>query len=146
VITGEGSTVSFYGDPDELERLARRVRGQALEVRERAVRARAAAHAARWHSVARERFIAEVEDRVRRVEGAADLLGQAADRVDEQAAAVREVLAGIRAAQGAVLGWVAEAKAAAEYAVAGGVPELPPPGDRRWLEVADALRRRGVTL
>lgn len=138
--------MSFYGEPDELERLARRVRGHALEVRQRAGRARAAAHAARWHSVARERFIAEVEERVRRLEGAADLLGQAADRFDEQAAAVREAQVEIRAARGAVLGWLVEAGAAVERELTGGLPELPPPGDRGWLEVAEALRRRGAHL
>ena len=95
--------VTFYGDPDELERLARIVRSHAEEVRERADRVRIAAHNARWHSVARECFIAEVENRARGLEKAARLLGEAADRLDEQARAVRQALAEIRAAQAAVL-------------------------------------------
>ena len=161
--------MTFYGDPSELERLARQVRNHAQEVRERAVRARAAADAARWHSVARERFIAEVDNRSRHLERAASQLDEAADRLDEQARAVREALAEIRAAQAAVLGWINDAKAEVERAAARGLtavvvagvelasvripgstgmrlPALPAPGDRDWLDVADGLRRGGVRL
>ena len=161
--------MAVYGDPAELERLARQVRDHAQEVRERAVRARAAAHAARWHSVARERFIAEVEDRARRLQRVGGSLEEAADRLDEQARAVRERLAQIRAAQVAVTGWILEATTEVERAVSRGLstvavagvelassrvpgssglrlPELPAPGDLEWLEVAGSLRRGGVRL
>ena len=160
--------MAFYGDPAELERLARQVRDHAREVRERAARATAAAHAARWHSVARERFIAEVDDRARRLERAAGQLEEAADRLDEQTRAVRDRLDEIRAAQVAVVGWVLEAKAEVERAAARGLssvvvagklssgrvpgsaglrfPELPAPGHLGWLEVAGSLRRGGVRL
>ena len=161
--------MTFYGDPSELERLGRQVRKHAQEVRDRAARASAAAQAASWHSVARERFIAEVENRIEDFEGAARRLDEAADRLDEQAQAVREALALIRAAQAAVLGWVGEATAEVERAAARGLtavvvagvelasvrvpgstglrlPSLPTPGDLDWLEVADTLRRGGVRL
>ncbi len=161
--------MTSYGDPSELERLGRQVRDHAQEVRDRAIRARAAAHAASWHSVARERFIAEVENRIGHFEGAASRLDEAADRLDEQARAVREALALIRAAQAAVLGWVGEATAEVERAAARGLtavmvagveiasvrvpgstglrlPALPTSGDLDWLEVANTLRRGGVRL
>jgi uncharacterized membrane protein YccC len=161
--------MAFYGDPAALERLARQIRDHAREVRERAVRATAAAQAAQWHSVARERFISEVEDRARRLERAAGQLEEAADRLDEQARAVRDRLDEIRAAQVAVIGWVLEATAEVERAAARGLssvavagvelssgrvpgsaglrlPELPAPGHLGWLEVAGSLRRGGIRL
>ena len=161
--------MTFYGDPCELERLGRQVRDHAQEVRDRADRATTASHAARWQSVAREHLIAEVENRMKRLQGAARQLDEAADRLDEQAEAVREALAQIRAAQAAVLGWIFEAKAEVERAAVRGltavvvagvelasarvpgsaglrIPALPIPGDRDWLEVADALRLGGVRL
>ena len=161
--------MAVYGDPAELERLARQVRGHAQEVRERALRARAAAHAARWHSVARERFMAEVDGRARRLERAAGQLEEAAEGLDEQARAVRHRHAEIRAAQVAVTGWVMEATTEVERAVSRGLasmavagvevasgrvpnsaglrlPEMPAPGDLEWLEVAGSLRRGGVRL
>ena len=161
--------MAVYGDPAELERLARQVRDHAREVRERAVRARTTAHATRWHSVARERFIGEVDDRARRLERVSGSLEEAADRLDEQARAITDRLAEIRAAQVAVTGWVLEATTEVERAVSRGLasvavagvevasgrvpgssglrlPDLPAPGDLDWLEVAGSLRRGGVRL
>ena len=147
--------MAFYGDPAELERLARQVRGHAREVRHRATHGRLAAHAAQWQSAARERFIAEVDDRVLALDRAAGLLEEAGDRLDEQATAVREALAEIAAVQAAVIGWVVQAKAEVERAAVRGVasvvaagnrPPLPAPGDREWLDVARTLRRGGALL
>ena len=147
--------MAFYGDPAELERCARRVRDHAREVRDRATRGRLAAHAAPWQSAARERFIDEVDERMRALHRAAELLEEAAGQLDEQARALRDALAEIAAMQAAVIAWVARAKAEVERAAVrgaasalatGGRLELPAPGDRGWLEVAHDLRRAGVCL
>ena len=71
--------VSWYGDPDDLDRLATRLSAAAEHVRDRAAAIRSAAAAARWQGPAADAFHA-------RVTRHAAVLGRAAGELDDAAA------------------------------------------------------------
>jgi uncharacterized protein YukE len=161
--------VSWYGDPDRLERLARELEEQAegIDERRRALRSRAAA--VRWEGAGGSAFRVAVGEDATALHESADRLRDAAAELRRHAAEVREQLALIRAIETAARAWFVDqaqalARVAAELladpvaavrAVVSTPPwerwpwrpdSLPLPGSRDWLEVGDFLRRQGVVL
>ena len=164
--------MSWYGDPDELERLAARLGARADTVREEARDIRAGAGAARWHGEAASAFTAALERDLAGLEQAARRFEDAAAQLRQHAMDVRETLARIRAVEAAVTGWFTDQARMVERAadalvdavrdplsaVRDAVVEppwsqwpwrpgrLPLPGSKEWLDVGDFLRRQGAPL
>ena len=156
---------AWYGDPDELDRIAAGLRAKAALVRDGAAAHETRGRAARWVSdgaaayreqLSRDR--AGVERRAAEIEHAAALLNAHADEV-------RQALAAIARIERQVTEWFADQRKSlldrAESVVdtAGRVlrsidvpwenwkfgPEnLPAPGDRQWLEVGRFMSRQGA--
>jgi uncharacterized protein YukE len=165
-----GLPMGWYGDPDELERLAGQVDAAADQVRTQARQARAAAGGTAWQSVAAEEFRGQVDRDAVALERAAGELGEAAAALRRHAATVRARIAEIRAIEQAVTGWFVREARALEQAAQNAlravthpgetlrhlVPNppwqqwrytphsLPPAGDKEWLEVAQYMRGQGV--
>ncbi|MDG4787125.1 hypothetical protein O7626_14500 [Micromonospora sp. WMMD1102] len=153
----------MYGDPDELDRLAGRLRQRAGEVRERAADHERQGHTARWVSVSAQVYRDRVTQDRRRADQTADELDRVADAVVAHAQDVRELIARIARIEEQVTGWFDSAaqrlrdlaplaggpllKAAVEAPWAGWSVQpgnLPASGDRRWLEVGEFMRGKGV--
>ncbi|MBB2944522.1 ABC-type transporter Mla subunit MlaD [Actinoplanes lutulentus] len=90
--------MAFYGDPDELDRLAAELRGKAARIRNDAAEHEARGHTARWVSDAAaayrqqlSRDRAETERRAGEIEHAAALLAAHADEVRETLAAIARI-------------------------------------------------------
>ncbi|MEU4692533.1 hypothetical protein [Actinoplanes sp. NPDC023714] len=152
--------MAFYGDPDELDRLAAGLRAKAARIRDDAAAHEARGRTARWVSdgatayreqLARDR--AETDRRAEGIEHAAALLVAHADEV-------RQALAAIARIEKQVTDWFADQKRALTdlaggvlRRVTGNVPwvdwpigpdSLPEPGDVRWLEVGRFMSRQGA--
>ena len=162
----------FYGDPDELDRTAQRLREHAQQVRERAAALRARCWAVEWVSTAADAFRARIGQDAEALCRAADELDGAAQALAAHAQTIRERLAQIRRIQQAATAWFAEqarrledlaGDAARALTDPGGTlrrlvldppwvdwpwtPErLPEPGHKDWLDVGEFLRRQGVPL
>ncbi|MGI5145120.1 WXG100 family type VII secretion target [Plantactinospora sp. CA-294935] len=153
----------MYGDPDELDRLAGRLRQRAAEVRERAADHERQGQAARWVSVSAQAYRDQVGRDRRQADQVADELDAVADAVVAHAQEVRELIALIARIEEQAKAWFAATaermkelaplvggplmKAAMEAPWAGWPVQpgnLPASGDQRWLEVGDFLRGRGV--
>ncbi len=159
--------VPRYGDPDGLDRLAARLRERAGEIRRDAAGHQRQGQAAHWVSTAaqayRERVAADRADADR----AAAELEHAADVLRAHAQQVRETIALIERYEREVTSWfehqarslahtvedaVDSAGRAVNRLVADvpwrswpiGPTNLPVPGDARWLEVGEFMRRQGV--
>lgn len=150
----------LYGDPDEVDHLARTLRSRAAAVRDSADQQLARAQAAQWVSVAARAY----QERLmrRRIEAyeVADSLEQAAAELQAHAQEVRERVAAIARIEREVTDWfgrraneVGEALRSGVRRVVDELPwsgwpysprSLPPPGDRGWLDVAEFMRRKGV--
>jgi hypothetical protein len=150
-----------YGDPEELERLARRLRTRAGLVRQGAADQVRAGERAHWVSAARQAYRQVAVRDGRDVEAAAERLEAAAAALARHAEAVRERLAAIARAEAAVRSWLGDRLRQAEAArdlvartVTGeldaavrqlaqdpwvGLPfdpqRLPGPGEAGWLDV-----------
>ncbi|WP_433825782.1 hypothetical protein ACQP2E_27175 [Actinoplanes sp. CA-015351] len=154
--------MAFYGDPDELDRLAAELRAKAARIRNDAAEHEARGRTARWVSDAaaayREQLSrdrAETERRAGEIEHAAALLAAHADEV-------RETLAAIARIEKQVTDWVSDQRrslmdtidsAADKVAdAAGGAlrrvvdwsDDLPGPGDVRWLEIGRQMNGQGA--
>ncbi|KWW98276.1 hypothetical protein TH66_20545 [Carbonactinospora thermoautotrophica] len=153
--------MSFYGDPDELDRLAQRLVARAAEVRAHADKLSRRAQAVQWQSISADLFRETIARDRQRLERAADQLEQAAAELRAHAQEVRERLAAIRRIEEAVTGWFertarAIAETASRLIEEGRVVEppwmrwpwspqnLPPSGDKQWLEVGEFFRKQGV--
>lgn len=90
--------MSWYGDPDELHRLARRLAAQAEHVRARIGLIRSPSSAPRWRGPAADAFHAALHRECAALERAAGALDDAAAALHAHADAVREALARIAAA------------------------------------------------
>jgi uncharacterized protein YukE len=104
--------MSWFGSPEELDRLAGRLGAAAEQVRERAARVRAA-RPARWRGPAAEAFAASVAHEAGVLDRAADELDHAVAALHHHADAVRAELARLRALERAaevglstLVGWV----------------------------------------
>lgn len=160
--------MAFYGDPDELDRIAATIEGEAERVRGRAADLVTAGESMRWVSVAADRCRALLRADRAALQACADRLDAAAAALRQHAQQVRELIALIASVMDTVTGWFRDAAAAFERAVDtfadaaadffssdvvdvfverpraprppwDGLPfgpnDLPPAGDRRWLEV-----------
>ena len=169
--------MAFYGDPDELDRLAGQIGRYAEHVRTRGNEMTARASVMHWKSVAADRAREVVAGDHRQLEEAARGLEDAAALLRRHAQEVRETLAKITMFEREVTSWFDSATKAFNTAVhefndlvsdiahgvkqlfGGGQPEppippwqgwphqpgtLPPPGDMRWLDVGEFMRRQGV--
>jgi uncharacterized protein YukE len=105
--------MSWYGDPDSLDRLAAHLSASAADVRDRARAVRASVAAARWQGPAADAFHASVLHETRLVDRAADELEDAAAALHRHAESVRAEIARLLAAE-----------RAAEHLVSVGVSSL----------------------
>ena len=164
--------MSWYGDPDALDGLARRLERDASAVRAQARALVVAAEATAWEGAAAQAFRRSVDGDAARVARAADRLDEAASELRRHADEVRAQLARLRALEQAVTGWFDDQASRLEQAARAVVDavtdpldglrravadppwsswpwrpdRLPAPGDRAWLEVGEFLRARGVAL
>lgn len=99
--------MSWYGDPDELDRLATRLSAAADRVRDRGRAVRASATQARWQGPAADAFHAALGHETQRLDRAAGELDDAAAALHRHAAAVRAEIARLRALERATVGAVA---------------------------------------
>jgi uncharacterized protein YukE len=132
--------MSWYGDPDALDRLAGALDRQAAHVRERADAIRSLPARAHWRGPAADAFHASVTREALLLDRAAGELEDAARALRAHAATVREQLARIRALEHAITGWFSSQLSRLGHAVT----DLPLTGAKEWLEVGDYLRGRGV--
>ena len=89
--------MSWYGDPDDLDRLADRLAAAAIRVSERAAEVRAASSSAHWHGPAADAFHASVYREGALLDRASAELDDAAAALHRHADAVREEIARLRA-------------------------------------------------
>ncbi|MEN3360975.1 MAG: hypothetical protein V7637_4957 [Mycobacteriales bacterium] len=162
--------MSFYGDPDELDRLAGQITAAATHVRDQAGQARNKAGTTQWQSTAATAFRGQVDRDAAAVEKSAEALDQAAAALRAHAATVRARIAEIRAIEHAVTDWFVREGRALENAASAAwhavthpgetirrlIPDppwhswpytpqsLPAPGDKEWLEVGQFMRGQGV--
>jgi hypothetical protein len=162
--------MGFYGDPEELDRLAAQVTAAAAQVREQTGQVRSRAGSTQWQSVGADEFRARIEQDAAALDRSAAQLDQAAAALRGHAATVRARIAEIQAIERAVTDWMGRELRALEsaaqsvlHAVANPgetvrrlLPDppwrnwpwtpqsLPPPGDKEWLDVATFLRGQGV--
>ncbi|WP_018687207.1 WXG100 family type VII secretion target [Actinokineospora enzanensis] len=171
--------MSFYGDPDELDRLAGQVEQRADELRKHGADLDARAGALRWKSIAADRCRETVAADRKSLEGIAGKLDEAAAILRQHAQRVRELIAAIKRIGEQVVTWFNGAIDRFNQAVdsfnkavsdmvntvggylgfGGNAPQpprppwegwqyqphnLPPAGDKQWLEVGEYMRARGV--
>lgn len=169
--------MSFYGDPDELDRLAGQIGRHAADVRTRGSEMDARARAMRWKSVAADHARETVASDRRQLEETARQLDEVATLLRRHAQQIREIIAKLAMFEHTVVNWFDSAITLFDQAVdefedltsdiargvvswfGGGQPEpptppwqgwphqpdnLPPPGDKRWLEVGEFMQRQGV--
>jgi hypothetical protein len=152
--------VAFYGDPDDLDRLAVRINASAEDARDHARVLSWRCMGVDWESTAADRFRRAVEGEVAALRRAADELEEAAYLLRQHAERVREHIAQIRAVEHAASGWFADQARHLARAAVGAVSgiahdppwthwpwtphNLPASGDKQWLEVGKFLHRQGV--
>jgi uncharacterized protein YukE len=105
--------MSWYADPESLDRLAAHLSGSAADVRDRARTVRATAASTRWQGSAADAFRASVLHQTRLVDRAADELEDAAAALHRHAEAVRAEIARLLAVE-----------RAATHVLSAGVPTL----------------------
>ncbi|MGW5051118.1 putative T7SS-secreted protein [Actinokineospora sp. NPDC004072] len=171
--------MAFYGDPDELDRIATRIEQRATEVRDHGASMLSQAEAMRWKSIAADRCRETVANDRAALDGAADKLDAAAAVLRQHAQQVRELIAAIKRIAESVVNWfngaierfnqAVDAFKDAVRDIANGIGDalgfggdapspprppwegwryqpdnLPPPGDKEWLEVGRFMQARGV--
>lgn len=172
--------MGFYGDPDELDRIAAEIEKRAEQVRADAVGMDAKAHAMQWRSIAADRCRELISQDRRKLHEAADGLDEAAAALRAHAETVREMIAAIKKLMETVTSWFSSAVDTFNRAVEGfkdavtdvvdgvgdalgfgggdppkppqppwsgwpwGPDNLPPEGDKAWLDVGEFMRKQGV--
>jgi uncharacterized protein YukE len=162
--------MGFYGDPEELDRLAGQIAAAATHVREQAGQARNKAGSTQWQSISATEFRGQVDRDAAALERSAAELDRAAAALRAHAATVRARIAEIRAIEHAVTDWFGREARALENAASNAwhaltnpgetirrlIPEppwnnwpwspasLPASGDMEWLEVGQFMRGQGV--
>ena len=117
----------MYGEPRKIRQVAQRLEERADALRGQARELHARSEGAAWVSVAAERMRRRAEERRDELHGVARAYDEAAQRVHAHADRVQQVLDLIGAIERRARGLV------------DAVVDLPPPGDRRWLEVPDRV-------
>jgi hypothetical protein len=146
-----------YGDPDELERLARDLHGRAQQVRDAAADHQRGAEAAHWVSTAATVYRENVAQDRRDADAAADAMDAAADALMAHAQEVRDTIALIARAEREAREWISrQADRAGNVlgdlvdgvggmlsdagdSLIGGLRQLPAAGSVGWLDVAGDL-------
>lgn len=135
----------FYGDPEDVLRLSRRLAREAAGMREDAEEVHRAVEAVPWQGVAADAMAAACRTRVARLLHTAELYDEAAERLADHARRVAERLALIAAIERHVLGLVDQARARAADVASGLLDALdprdellatfrpPPSGSVEWL-------------
>src|ERR1044072_2211357 len=95
----------FYGDPDELDRIATQIERRAEEVRTKGSDMDAKAAAMRWKSVAADRCRETVAGDHKNLDAVPQRMDDAAAILRQHAQQVRETLAMIKRIEDAVVGW-----------------------------------------
>lgn len=164
----------MFGNPDELDRLARQLNDRATDLRDHALAMVNRAQAMHWISPAAEGYRHVVLDDRKRLDHCADGLDAAAAKLREHAQTVRERIAEIRRIEQAVTHFFANAVTSlpgavlhAAESVAGSVVDtigglfdsspppvwhdwpftpdnLPAPDSADWLQAGDFFRKVGV--
>jgi len=148
-----------YGDPDQLDRLAKVVEGHAAAIRQATTDQLAAAGRARWVSDSAQDYRDLLDAKCREADRAASGLEAAAAVLRTHARQVRQLLAAIDRIERAVTEWFSAVGRKLESLVESGQSgpvappwldwpyhpgSIPPPGDRRWLDVGRFMRSVGV--
>ena len=162
--------MSFYGDPDVLDRLAGQIMATAAHVRQQTDQVRAQADSTQWQSSAANEFRGQMVRDTGTLERSAAELERAAAVLRAHSATVRARIAEIRAIEQAVTDWFGREVRALEDAARSALHvittpgetvrraiqdppwrnwpwsprSLPAPGDKEWLEVDRFMRRQGV--
>jgi hypothetical protein len=105
VTEGHGNVSFWYGDPDDLDLLARRLAADAQQVRDAAAGAVRAAQAARWVSASAQRYRDVVAQDARRADDVADGLDNAAALLRAHADHVREIGASLARLEHTAADW-----------------------------------------
>ena len=157
----------MYGDPDQLDALARALREKAGVVRDQAADHVRRGEAAKWVSVAAQAYRDRVHEDAANAERAAESMEKAAALLAAHADEVREKLALIARFERDATAWFeSQAKSLADRVEnlvdeAGrfvrrvvadppwsgwpiGPQSLPARGDKQWLEVGSFMRRQGA--
>ncbi|MCW2572421.1 MAG: hypothetical protein JWO88_2479 [Frankiales bacterium] len=95
--------MSWYGDPDSLDRLAAHLSSSASDVRDRARAVRGTVASARWQGPAADAFHGSVLHQTRQVDRAADELEDAAAALHRHAETVRAEIARLLAMERAAM-------------------------------------------
>lgn len=172
--------MAFYGDPDELDRIAKEIESKADKTRSDATAMSRQASKAHWQSIAADRCRELITDDVAKLHKCADNLDDAAAKLHKHAQKIREMIAEIKRIAEAVTHWFHNAVAVFDHAVdtfehaaqdvingaedvlgvgSGDPPKppeppwsgwpwqphnLPPEGDKAWLDVGDFMAKQGV--
>ncbi|CRK60441.1 hypothetical protein [Alloactinosynnema sp. L-07] len=171
--------MAFYGDPDELDRLAGKIEQRADDVRKHGADMDVQAAAMRWKSIAADRCRETITGDRESLDGTAGKLDEAAAALRRHAQELRELLAAIKRIAEAVVGWFNDAidrfnralesfknmvsdmvdTVTGVFGGGGDAPQaprppwegwryqpdnLPPAGDKQWLEVGTFMRAQGV--
>src|SRR2546421_4880481 len=97
--------MSFYGDPDELDRIAGEIEKHAERVRTRGGELDTRAEAMQWKSVAADRCRETVHGDRRSLDEIAQRLDEAAAVPRKHAQEVRELIAEVKQIEEGVVGW-----------------------------------------
>lgn len=97
--------MAFYGDPDELDRIAARIEQRAEEIRGHGADIDSRAGAMRWKSIAAERCRETVAGDRRALEKVATRFDEAAAQLRRHAQELRELLAAIKRIAEGVVTW-----------------------------------------
>lgn len=97
--------MAFYGDPDELDRIAVDISNRAEEVRTRASEMDDKARVMRWQSIAADRCRDLVHDDRRALDGVSERMDEAAALLRGHAQQVREMIALIKNIMESVTSW-----------------------------------------
>ncbi|GGS20108.1 MULTISPECIES: WXG100 family type VII secretion target [Actinokineospora] len=171
--------MAFYGDPDELDRIATRIEQRATEIRDHGTSMLTQAEAMRWKSIAADRCRETVANDRAALDGTAEKFDAAAAILRQHAQEVRELIAAIKRIAESVVNWfngaierfnqAVDAFKNAVKDIADGIGDalgfggdapspprppwegwryqpdnLPPPGDKEWLEVGRFMQAQGV--
>ena len=117
----------MHGEPSRIRELAGRLEARAERLRAQARELHARSETAAWVSVAADRMRGRAAERRDELRAVADAYDEAAARVRAHAAQVQQRLDLIAAVERRV-------RAAADSLV-----DLPPPGHRGWLDLADLV-------
>ncbi|EWC60573.1 hypothetical protein UO65_4145 [Actinokineospora spheciospongiae] len=97
--------MAFYGDPDELDRLAGQIEQRAEEVRKHGRDMDTQARGMRWKSIAADRCRETIAADRKKLDATADKLDAAAAALRQHAQQVRELIAAIKRIGEQVVNW-----------------------------------------